>query len=66
MQVRNVLDPFVDVLCVFAFTTFDLLHGRGLLGRLLRNGPQLQVQDRWVALLGRWLVQNCQTKRFLG
>ena len=45
MQVRNVLDPFVDVLRVLAFAAFDLLHGRGLLGRLLRNGPQLKVKD---------------------
>ena len=66
MQVRNVLDPFVDVLRVLALAAFDLLHGRGLLGRLLRNGPQLKVKDWRVALLGSGLVQDCQAKGFLG
>lgn len=45
VQVRDVLDPLVDLLGVLALAALDLLDGGGLLGRLLRDCPELEIQD---------------------
>jgi len=45
VQVRDVLDPLVDLLRVLAFAALDLLDGGSLLCRLLGDGTELQIQN---------------------
>ncbi len=64
MKVRYVLDPLVDGLDAL-LAVVHLLYGSLLLRRVLRNGPELEVKHRRIALLRGRLVEDSEADELL-